>query len=159
MHADNTCQQARYETYQEGAINKTCLEKTAVPRNIANGGLPNNDVLSQTGTVDAAKGPAVPDAASEKGVPDVAGTTTSNNFNANSPKDGQTSYMTSMKEPEKIAMTAFTSGEGRAGGITKCAPTCVCGNFATLAQLRLLPASDRAACSFDLRSSCDTHTP
>ena len=99
-----------------------------MPRNIANGGPPNNDVLSQTGTVDAAKGPSVPDTASEKGehdvketschegVPDVPGTATSNNFNANSPKVGQTSYMTSMKEPEKIAMTAFTLGEGRAGG-------------------------------------------
>ena len=71
MHADNTCQPATYETYQEEAIDKTCLEKTAMPRNITNGGPPNNDVLSQTGTVDAARGPAVPDATSEKGKHDV----------------------------------------------------------------------------------------
>jgi hypothetical protein len=124
MHADNTCQQAMYETYRGEDIDKTCLVKTAMPRNITNDGPPNNNKLSQTGTVDAAKGPSVPDTASEKGehdvketschkgVPDVPGTATSNNFNANSPKDGQTSYMTSKKEPEKIAMTAFTSGEG-----------------------------------------------
>jgi hypothetical protein len=71
MHADNACQQAMYETYREEAIDKTCLEKTAVPRNIANGGPPNNYVLSQTGTVDDAGGPAVPSAASERGKHDV----------------------------------------------------------------------------------------
>ena len=38
-----------------------------MPRNIANGGPPNNDVLSQTGTMDAARGLAMPAAASEKG--------------------------------------------------------------------------------------------
>jgi hypothetical protein len=53
MHADNTCQQAMYETYQEETIDKTCIEKTAVPRNITNNGPPYNDVLSQTGTVDS----------------------------------------------------------------------------------------------------------
>jgi hypothetical protein len=104
MHADNTCQQAMYETYKEEAIDKTCLEKTALPRNIANGGPTNNDVLSQTGTVDAARGPAVPAAASKKGkqdvretlcheglpiVPDVPGTATNDIFAATCPEYGQ----------------------------------------------------------------------
>jgi hypothetical protein len=131
MHADNTCQQATYETYKEEAIDKTCLEKTAMPRNIANGSPSNNDVLSQTGTVEAARGPAVPDAASEKvkhyvqetlcheGMPtvsDVHKTTTNDMFNATCPEDRQAYHKTSMKEPERIAMDAFTSREGRAGG-------------------------------------------
>jgi hypothetical protein len=119
MHADNTSLQA---------MDKTCLVKTAVPRNITDDGPLNNGMLSRMGTVDVDRRPAVPNATSEKGepdvqktslhgeVPDVPRTTTNNSFNTNSPKDGQTSYMTSMKEPEKIAMTAFTSGEGRAGG-------------------------------------------
>jgi hypothetical protein len=173
MHADNTCQQAMYETHQEEAIDRSCLEKTAVPRNITNGGPPNDDVLSRTGTVDAARGTAEPDAASEEGkhdvqetlyhegvpnVADVPGTATNKIFNGNCPEDGQAYHMASMKEPERTAMAAFTSREGRAGGITKCAPMCVRGNFAMLGQLRLLPASDRAACSFYLRSSRDQHT-
>jgi hypothetical protein len=127
MHADNTCQQATYETYQEEAINKTCLEKTAVPRNITNGGPPNNNVISQTEKVDAARRPAMPDAASEKGKLDVQETlchegmpnvpnATNNNFNANCPEDGQAYLSASLKEPKRIAMAAFTSREGRAGG-------------------------------------------
>jgi hypothetical protein len=109
-------------------IDKTYLEKNAVPRNITNGGPLYNDVISQTGTVDAARGPAVPDAASEKGkhdmqeplchegMPNVPGTATNNIFNANCPEDGQAYHMASMKEPERIAMAAFTSREWRAGG-------------------------------------------
>jgi hypothetical protein len=108
-----------------------CLEEIAVPSNITNGGSPNNDVLSQTGTEDTTRGPAVPDAASEKGmhdvqetlcqrgmhnVPDMPGTATINNFNATCPEDGQAYHKASMKEPERIAMAAFTSREGRAGG-------------------------------------------
>jgi hypothetical protein len=57
MLADSTYQQAMYETYQEEDVDKTYPGKTAAPR--------------QTGTEDIARRPAVPDAASEKGEPDV----------------------------------------------------------------------------------------
>ena len=131
----------------------------------------------QTGTEDVARRPAVPDAASEKGEPnvqkilchegvqdsidvpdmkvvpdvqdvpdvpnmqdsiDVPGTTAYNIFNTNSPEEGQT---------KKIAMPATTSGERGAGGITKCAPTCVTGNFATFAKATA-SSSQRQRCPF-----------
>ena len=47
---------------------------------------------------------------------DVPGAIANKNFDNNSPGDGQTYYMASMTEPERIAMTAFTSEERRAGG-------------------------------------------
>jgi hypothetical protein len=95
-----------------------------------------NGMLSQTGTVDVARRPAVPDAASKKGEPnvqeilcqedmkdktymhiiDVPGAIANKNFNTYSPEDGQTYYMASMTETERIAMTAFTSDERKAGG-------------------------------------------
>jgi hypothetical protein len=49
-------------------------------------------------------------------VPDVPGTATNDIFDATCPEDGQAYHKTSMKEPERIAMAAFTSREGRAGG-------------------------------------------
>jgi hypothetical protein len=39
---------------------------------------------------------------------DVPGAVANNNFNTNSPEDGQTNYMASMTETKRIAMTAFT---------------------------------------------------
>jgi hypothetical protein len=109
----------------------------------------------------------VPDAASDKGEPnmqeilcqegvkdrtythsiDVPGAVANDNVNTNSPEDGQTNCMADKTKTNKIAMTATTSEER--GGITKCAPTCVPGNFAKLAKLQLHPASTNAAHSFD----------
>ena len=40
--ADSAYQQVKYETYQEGDVNKTYPEKTAAPSNITNDGPPNN---------------------------------------------------------------------------------------------------------------------
>ena len=138
-----------YETYHEEDVDKPYPEKTAAPRNITNNGPPNNGVPRQTGTEDVARRPAVPDAASVKGEPnmqdrtythsiDVPGAAANNNFNTTSPKDGQTNCMADKSETKKIAMPAITSEERGAGGITKCAPTCVPGNFAT-PKLHSLP--------------------
>jgi hypothetical protein len=111
----------------------------------------------------------VPDAASEKGEPNlqeslcqvdvknitnthiinVPGAVANNKFNTNSPEDGQTNYKASTTETKRIAMTASTSEERGTGGITKCAPTSVLGNFATLDKIQLRPASANAAHSFD----------
>jgi hypothetical protein len=78
-------------------------------------------------------------------------------INTNSPEDGQTDRMADKSETKKMAMPAITSKERGAGGIAKCAPTYVPGNFATFAKLQLHPASTSAAYSFDRQLTCKTH--
>ena len=46
----------------------------------------------------------------------VPGAVANNNFNTNSPEDGQTNCMADKTETERIAMTAITTEERRAGG-------------------------------------------
>jgi hypothetical protein len=137
MLADSTCQKGMYKTYQEEDDDEAYPEKSAAPRTITNDGSQNNGVPSQTGTKDIARRPAVPDVAPEKGEPnmqeipcqvnvkdktythiiDVPGAVANDNFDTNSPEDVQTTDMASMMEMMKrIAMTAFTSEERRAGG-------------------------------------------
>jgi hypothetical protein len=102
-----------YKTYQEDDEDEAYTEKPAVPRNVPNDDPQNNGVLSHTGTKDVARRPAKPTAASEKGEPnvqetpckedvkdrtythsiDVPGADANNNFNTNSPEDGQTNCM------------------------------------------------------------------
>jgi hypothetical protein len=81
-----------------------------------------NGVPSQTGSEDIARRPAVPNAASVKGEPnvkdvpdaqdsiDVPGTTANYNFNTKSPEDGQTNRMADKSETKKIAMPAIREG-------------------------------------------------
>jgi hypothetical protein len=72
--------------------------------------------------------PGVQDVPNVQDSIDVPGTTAHNIFNTKSPEDG---LIADKSKTKKIAMPATTSGERGAGGITKCAPTCVTGNFAT----------------------------
>ena len=47
---------------------------------------------------------------------DVPEAIANNNFNTDSPEDGQTNYKASMTETKRIAMTASTSEERGTGG-------------------------------------------
>jgi hypothetical protein len=133
MLADSTCQRDMYKTHQEEDEEEAYPEKPAAPRTITNEDPQDNGVPSQTGTKDAAGRPAVPDTASVKGEPnvqenlcqedmqdrtythsiDVPGAVSNDNFNTNSPKDGQTNCRA---DKTKIAMTATTSEERGARG-------------------------------------------
>ena len=131
MLADSTCPRGMYKTYQEEDEDEAYPEKAAAPRTINNDDPQNNVVPNQTGTEDGARRPAVPYAASVKGEPnvqeipcqedvkdrtymhsiDVPGAVANNNFNTNSPEDGQTNCMAGKTETRRIAMTAITLGE------------------------------------------------
>ena len=115
MLADSTYQQGMYETYHKEDEDKAHPEKTAAPRNITNDGPQNNGLPSQMRTEDVARRPAVPDAASVKGEPDVQEIlchegvqdsidvpgAAANKSNTNSPEDGQTNRMADKPRPRR----------------------------------------------------------
>jgi hypothetical protein len=127
---DSTCQKGMYKTYQEEDEDEAYTEKASTPRTVTYDEPQNNSVPSQMGTK------AVPTAASEKGEPnmqeipcqedvkdrtytnsiDMPGAVDNNNFNTNSPGDGQTNCMAGKTKTKRIAMTASTLEERGAGG-------------------------------------------
>jgi hypothetical protein len=118
---DDTEMLAVHKIYQEEIEGEAYTEKITVPGTVTYDVPQDYDMPSQSGAKDVAKRPAVPavpNAALEKGEPNVPEIP----YNINVPgavannKDEQTNGMADKMETVRIAMTAITSDERGAGG-------------------------------------------